>query len=42
MAPAEWARQRAEGHPFVQKLLAKPRIVLAGTSTLEEELNKFS
>lgn len=31
MAPAEWARQRAEGHPFVQELLAKPRIVLTGT-----------
>ena len=31
MTPAEWARQRAEGHPFVQELLAKPRIVLRGT-----------
>ncbi|BFO53205.1 hypothetical protein AVXHC19_00080 [Acidovorax sacchari] len=30
MTPAEWARQRAEGHPFVQELLAKPRIVLTG------------
>ena len=31
MSPAEWARQRAEGHPFVQELLAKPRILLIGT-----------
>lgn len=31
MTPAEWARQRAEGHPFVHELLAKPRIVLIGT-----------
>ena len=31
MSPAEWARQRAEGHPFVQELLAKPRILLTGT-----------
>lgn len=30
MTPAEWVRQRAEGHPFVQELLAKPRIVLTG------------
>jgi len=41
-SPAEWARQRAEGHPLVQELLAKPCIVLARTSMLEEELNKFS
>ena len=31
MAPAEWARQCAEGHPFVQELLAQPRILLTGT-----------
>lgn len=31
MTPAEWARQHAEGHPFVQELLAKPRILLTGT-----------
>lgn len=31
MTPAEWARQRTEGHPFVQELLAKPRILLTGT-----------
>ena len=31
MTPAEWATKRAEGHPFVQELLAKPRILLIGT-----------
>ena len=31
MTPAEWATKRAEGHPFVQELLAKPRILLTGT-----------
>ena len=31
MTAAEWASKRAEGHPFVQELLAKPRIVLIGT-----------
>jgi predicted nucleotidyltransferase len=31
MTPAEWAGQRTEGHPFVQELLAKPRILLTGT-----------
>lgn len=31
MTPAEWERQRTEGHPFVQELLAKPRILLTGT-----------
>ena len=31
MTPTEWATKRAEGHPFVQELLAKPRILLIGT-----------
>ena len=31
MTPTEWATKRAEGHPFVQELLAKPRILLTGT-----------
>ena len=31
MTPTEWATKRAEGHPFVQELLAKPRIMLTGT-----------
>ena len=31
MTPTEWAAKRAEGHPFVQELLAKPRILLTGT-----------
>ena len=31
MTAAEWAAKRAEGHPFVQELLAKPRILLIGT-----------
>ncbi|WP_024537984.1 nucleotidyltransferase domain-containing protein [Comamonas badia] len=30
MAPAEWAQKRAEGNPFVQDLLAKPRLMLQG------------
>ena len=30
MTAAEWASQRAQGHPFVQELLAKPRIPLIG------------
>lgn len=30
MTPAEWATQRAQGQPFVQELLAKPRILLIG------------
>mgnify|MGYP001168480211 CR=1 FL=1 len=31
MTADEWARKRAEGHPFVQELLAKPQILLIGT-----------
>lgn len=31
MSPTEWSTKRAEGHPFVQELLAKPRIMLTGT-----------
>jgi predicted nucleotidyltransferase len=31
MTPTEWSTKRAEGHPFVQELLAKPRILLTGT-----------
>ena len=31
MSPTEWSTKRAEGHPFVQELLAKPRIMLIGT-----------
>jgi len=31
MTAAEWARQRAEGQPFVQELLAKPKVMLIGT-----------
>ena len=31
MTPTEWSTKRAEGHPFVQELLAKPRILLIGT-----------
>lgn len=31
MTTDEWARKQAEGHPFVQELLAKPRILLIGT-----------
>ena len=31
MTPTEWATKRAQGHPFVQELLAKPRILLTGT-----------
>ena len=27
----EWTRKQAEGHPFVQELLTKPRILLIGT-----------
>ena len=31
MTAADWASKRAEGHPFVQELLAQPQIVLTGT-----------
>ena len=31
MSAAEWASKRIEGNPFVQELLAKPRIMLIGT-----------
>ena len=31
MTPAEWASKRAEANPFVQELLAKPKILLFGT-----------
>ena len=31
MTTDEWARKQAEGNPFVQELLAKPRILLTGT-----------
>lgn len=31
MTPAEWAARQAEGNPFVQELLAKPRILLIGS-----------
>ena len=31
MTTDEWTRKQAEGHPFVQELLAKPRILLIGT-----------
>lgn len=31
MTADEWARKQAEGHAFVQELLAKPRILLIGT-----------
>ena len=30
MTPAEWAARRAEGNPFVQELLAKPKVMLIG------------
>ena len=28
MTPAEWEQKRAEGNPFVQELLTKPRLML--------------
>ena len=31
MTTDEWTRKQAEGNPFVQELLAKPRILLIGT-----------
>ena len=31
MTADEWTRKQAEGHPFVQELLTKPRILLIGT-----------
>lgn len=31
MTAAEWDSKRAEGNPFVQELLAKPRLMLIGT-----------
>lgn len=31
MTTDEWTRKQAEGNPFVQELLTKPRIVLIGT-----------
>lgn len=30
MTPAEWAQKRAEGSPFIQDLLSKPRLMLQG------------
>lgn len=31
MTAAEWASKRAEGNPFVQELLAQPKLMLIGT-----------
>lgn len=31
MTAADWASKRAQGHPFVQELLAQPQILLIGT-----------